>query len=117
VLRRSNSPGLICPTVECRRCWLPEDALVSLDRLARATEPTTRRAAVEAMSHTVSSAAIPPLARALTDEDTDVQYWAVVGLRKATGQGGGMSREYFGAQRRALVAYWTTWARARGLIK
>ena len=92
-------------------------AVPSLGRLLENQDARTRRAAAKALSRTHSPKGIPILARALNDADAEVNFWAVVGLRDMTNQGGMLSREWFEAHREEQLAGWKAWARERGLIK
>jgi hypothetical protein len=61
-------------------------AVPSLTRLLRASNVEARRAAASALMHTGSKSSIDALLSALSDSDTEVRYYSVVGLAEITGQ-------------------------------
>ncbi len=61
-------------------------AVQVLSDLMAAPAVETRRAAARALARTGGNTSVLPLARALYDGDQQVQYWAVIGLARVTGQ-------------------------------
>lgn len=88
-----------------------ENAVPSLTRLLGAQETETRRAAVAALSHSGSSAALEPLALALNDADLQVRYNAVVGLANMTGQPDWRANmDLFQSEEDKYLGHWRDWA-------
>lgn len=88
-----------------------------LQRLAASQDRDTRFAAVLALSMSGTPAAIPGLAAALESGDHELQLMAARGLLNITGQrtpADTLTADPGGAR---LIAFWTDWARARGLIR
>jgi hypothetical protein len=95
-----------------------ESAIPFLKRLLTSPQVETRRAVTEALWHTNSPRAIPPLALALNDADERVLFIATAGLAGITGDHGHRTTvDGFAANGARVVAYWKQWARERGMIK
>ena len=95
-----------------------ESAVPSLTRLLEAQQAETRRAAATALRQSGASAALKPLARALSDSDLEVRYNAVVGLADMTGQPDWRtSMEVFQSEEEKYLRHWRAWALQGGLLR
>lgn len=89
-------------------------AIPSLVRLLGAADAATRQAAAHALRNTRSGLAIAPLVRALDDEDSVVQYTAVIALAEITGnRSHAPSIPLFEASPGQYIDYWKAWAKAQ----
>jgi len=87
-----------------------EQFLPELTALLQMKDTNTRRAAAEALWRMHSKQSIDLLSRALTDEDQEVRYFAVVGLAETTGdKEHHPSRITFGESESRYLDYWKTW--------
>lgn len=90
-----------------------EEAIPSLTRLSATSSAENRIAALAALGQTRSAKAMSPFVRALNDPVLDVQYLAVVGLARITGQEDRLiSRTKFDQSPAAQTEYWIQWAAA-----
>jgi hypothetical protein len=88
-----------------------DKAIPQLDKLLRSGDPSLRLAAAEALWHTGSRNAIPPLTRALGDSVSKVRYYAIRGLADATGQlEWGPSIPEFEQNGPRYLQHWLDWA-------
>ncbi|MGB9106461.1 MAG: HEAT repeat domain-containing protein, partial [Terriglobales bacterium] len=93
-----------------------ERAIPSLRVLLGAADVLTRRAAAFALRNTGSELAIPALAIALGDTDSEVRYYAVIGLGEIANQPDWrplMDDYALGEQK--YLQYWRAWAAANGV--
>jgi len=91
-------------------------AVPSLATLLKHGDAAARRAAATALGRTASASAINSLAEALNDSDSQVRYYAVVGLAGITGQGGHRPNGNalnFRDREAEYLDYWRDWAKRR----
>ncbi|WP_263419304.1 HEAT repeat domain-containing protein [Terriglobus albidus] len=90
-------------------------AIPTLRRLLKSESPVTREAAVTALMHTKSAAAVPALVEALGDPEREIQFVAVTSLGEINGfQKANPSREQFFRDSASYLSRWRTWARDNG---
>jgi hypothetical protein len=86
-------------------------AIPSLSRLAGSNDPRVRLGAAVALRQTASSAAIQPLTHLLNDSDSQVLYYAVVGLGEITHQDEWTpAMDEFEQHKDRYLEYWRNWA-------
>jgi len=89
-------------------------AIPDLTALLRSNSPQIRKVAASGLVHTHSQDAIGPLIGVLSDSDTEVRYYAVIGLAEITGQlSWRPSREEFGVNESKYLKHWQEWAEAQ----
>ena len=89
-------------------------AVPSLGGLLDAPDPATRRAAVSALGHTKSTAAVAHLSRSLDDKDADVRLATVRALAEITGQKEfAPSDAAFRADEERYLGHWRNWLSRR----
>jgi HEAT repeat protein len=90
------------------------EAIPALRRLLHSREVVARRSAAEALRGMKSEKAIDGLIETLTDSDTHVRYFGVIGLAEITGDDQwAPSIDYFIQNEAAFLTHWREWARAR----
>ncbi|HXG66530.1 MAG TPA: HEAT repeat domain-containing protein [Blastocatellia bacterium] len=92
-----------------------KSAIPTLSRLIEFQDAQTRRGTARALRNIGTEEAIPPLAKALYDDDWEVRWLAVMGLAGITGQ----SRFYpsydaFKQNEQWYLSHWRAWAQKRG---
>ena len=88
-------------------------AIPALVRLLRSRYAPARRAAAAALRNTHDGAAIKPLTQALNDNDSEVQYQAVIGLAEITGAPSEWSpaTATFDKDPKKYLDHWREWAK------
>lgn len=87
-----------------------ERAVPSLSRLLHAESTETRRAAASGLCNIGSYSAVGPLLTALHDSDSDVRYYAVIGLAEITGQDEWRPlKGEFRSNERKYLNHWLEW--------